>query len=66
VAYYFQTKTAFDYYKDKQTGSTIKNLSLKAIRECFIPLPPIAEQHRIVTAIELAFGQLKQITGSLK
>lgn len=34
------------------TGTTIKNVSLKAIKNLLIPLPPLAEQHRIVARIE--------------
>ena len=28
----------------KYTGTTIKNIPLKALRECPVPLPPIDEQ----------------------
>ena len=34
------------------TGTTIKNVSLKAIKNLLIPLPPLAEQHRIVARIK--------------
>lgn len=34
------------------TGSTIKNLSLKAMNDFPVPLPPIAEQHRIVAKVD--------------
>lgn len=34
------------------TQTTIKNVSLKSIREVPIPLPPLAEQKRIVAKIE--------------
>ncbi len=34
------------------TGSTIKNLSLKAMNDFPVPLPPIAEQHRIVSKVD--------------
>ena len=33
------------------TGSTIKNLSLNAMNGFPVPLPPIAEQHRIVAKV---------------
>ena len=34
------------------TGSTIKNVPLKAINDFYIPLPPLQEQRRIVESIE--------------
>ncbi len=36
------------YAFSSATGSTIKNVSLKSMREFIFPLPPLAEQHRIV------------------
>jgi type I restriction enzyme S subunit len=40
-----------NYALSNATGTTIKNLSLKAMN-CFpIALPPIDEQHRIVTKV---------------
>ena len=47
-----------DYANTSATGSTIKNVSLDAMRNFFIPLPPLAEQQRIVDAIEKAFEQI--------
>ena len=37
-----------EYATNKATQTTIKNVSLKAMRDLPIPLPPLAEQHRIV------------------
>lgn len=37
-----------NYAFNVATGSTIKNVSLKAMREFKVPLPPIPEQNRIV------------------
>lgn len=41
-----------EYAFQSATGSTIKNVSLKAMREFYVPLPPYPEQHRIVTKID--------------
>ncbi|HAT3998318.1 TPA: restriction endonuclease subunit S, partial [Elizabethkingia anophelis] len=40
------------YANNNATGSTIKNLSLLAMRELFIPLPSPLEQQRITSALE--------------
>ena len=41
-----------EYAHSKATGSTIKNLGLKAINNFPFPLPPLAEQHRIVAKVD--------------
>ena len=51
--HYFQK-----YVEVSATGSTIKNVSLKAMNRFLIPLPPLSEQHRIVTAIEAIFTRI--------
>ena len=39
----------------------IPNLSLENISNCTIPLPPLAEQERIVNAVETLFAQIDKI-----
>ena len=39
----------------------IPNLSLENISNCTIPLPPLAEQKRIVNTIEELFAQIDKI-----
>ncbi len=41
-----------DYAFESATGSTIKNVSLKSMREFCTPVPPLAEQQRIVAKID--------------
>jgi len=39
-------------------GSTVKNLKANTVKQVLFPLPPLAEQKRIVTAIETIFTQI--------
>lgn len=45
--YYLQSQEALNYYENRKTGSTIKNLGLKALKEMKVPLPSKKEQKRI-------------------
>lgn len=40
------------FLRFRAKGTTIKNVSLAAMRSFPIPLPPLAEQKRIIAAIE--------------
>lgn len=50
--YILQTKYAKEFFEQQKTGSTIKNLGLKALREFRIPIPSIEEQNRIVAILD--------------
>ena len=43
------------------TGSTIKNVSLKVMREFIVPLPPCEEQCRIVEKIDILMSQCDRL-----
>ena len=49
--FYLQSQDAINYYECSKTGSTIKNLGLKALREMKIPLPSIEQQKEIVNVL---------------
>ena len=59
--YLIESDYFLKYAFKSATGSTIKNVPLKAINEFFVPLPPIAEQQRIVAEIEKWFAVIKII-----
>ena len=50
--YLLQTNRSNAYYEKILTGSTIKNLGLKALREYQIPLPPIDVQKNIIKILD--------------
>ncbi len=52
IYYLLKTKYFIDYAEAEATKTTIRNVSLGAMRNLLIPLPPLAEQKRIVAAIE--------------
>lgn len=52
IYWLIKTKYFLDYANEEATGTTIKNVLLAAMRNFPIPLPPLAEQKRIVAAIE--------------
>ena len=51
IYYQLQSNKVYDYYNKELTGSTIKNLSLKSIRNLSIPIPPLQEQKTIAKVL---------------
>ncbi len=51
--YYLQSQSVINFFEGELTGSTIRNLSLKSIREIPIPLPPLPEQRAIAHILGL-------------
>ena len=51
-------KLAFDNFLEDGIGSSIPQLTVPMLKDKAIPLPPLAEQHRIVTRIENLFSKL--------
>lgn len=52
-------------FEQKATGTTFKAISADIIKQQFIPLPPFAEQQRIVAKIEELISLLDQIQTNL-
>jgi type I restriction enzyme, S subunit len=55
-----------NYAMGSATGSTIKNVSLKTMRELPVPLPPLTLQKRFAEHIQLIEAQKKQAQRSLE
>jgi len=51
---------------EKGTGTTFRAISADVIRSNYISLPPLPEQHRIVTKIEELFASLDKGIEALK
>ncbi|GHU60044.1 hypothetical protein AGMMS49975_28600 [Clostridia bacterium] len=57
MRHYAQSNLLNEYF----TGSTIKHLTGQSLSVILFPLPPLAEQHRIVDAIKSAFAVIDEI-----
>ena len=62
---YYWTKILKEKFIQKATGSTFASISIDIIRNEIIPLPPLAEQKRIVEKIGEIFSALEFIEESL-
>lgn len=50
-----------EIFESKASGSTVKGITIPSIQNTAIPLPPLAEQHRIVDRIEGLFAKLDEV-----
>jgi Restriction endonuclease S subunits len=62
----FRTDEYRMYIREISKGTNINNIKSKYINDFIIPLPPLAEQHRIVNAIETAFEQIDNIVKAIE
>ena len=65
LLYIINSQFCKNQFNDHLTGIGVPNLHLVDINKTFIPLPPISEQHRIVSKIEELFSYLDNITINL-
>ncbi|MBK9272057.1 MAG: restriction endonuclease subunit S [Saprospiraceae bacterium] len=66
VAYFFQAPSYKTYISNISKGVNINNLKREHITNLNFPLPPLAEQHRIVAKIEELFSSLDKGIEALK
>jgi type I restriction enzyme S subunit len=50
---------------DNSKGTTVDTITIEKAKSYLIPLPPLAEQHRIVSKIEDFFAQLDEIENAI-
>jgi type I restriction enzyme, S subunit len=55
IKYAFMSSYFMNYANKELTGTTIKNVSLKTMRNFPIPLPPLPRQHEIVAHLDEVF-----------
>lgn len=58
VLRFLQSPQAQTYFKEVARGVAVKGVNIGDLRKLPVPVPPLAEQQRIVTAIEEAFSKL--------
>ena len=60
--YLLSSSYVFAQFSDKASGSTVSNLNIDKVIATTVPMPPIAEQERIVAKIEELFEQIDKIS----
>lgn len=61
VYWYLHSPAAQDYFAKNQKGVAVRGINVGDVRPMEIPIPPEAEQVRIVTLVECAFAWLDKI-----
>ncbi len=61
VKYVLSSRYFIDYAHREATGATIKNVSLKSMREFKVPLPSLKEQQTIVRQLDALRAETKRI-----
>jgi type I restriction enzyme S subunit len=56
---FLKTETVQNFFVSELTGSTIKNLSLKTLRETIVHLPCLAEQNKIANFLSSIDTKIK-------
>jgi type I restriction enzyme S subunit len=66
VAYFLQTASYWRAISEKKLGIAVPNVNATKLKQIFIPLAPLSEQHRIVAEIETQFTRLDAGVAALK
>jgi type I restriction enzyme S subunit len=62
----FETTFVKEQMHDNSKGTTVDTITIEKLKKYFVPLPPLAEQHRIVAKIEELFTSLDNIQKALE
>ena len=66
LAYFLQSPDYWVTIADEKLGIAVPNVNATKLKSITLPLPPTAEQHRIVAKIEELFSELDKAVESLK
>ena len=61
LKYYIESPAFIDQYVNESQGTTVATLTMVRVNEYLIPLPPLAEQHRIVEKLEQVLGEIDKL-----
>ena len=61
VKYYLMSNYGYNELTKYKKATAQESISIEAIRDVFIPLPPLAEQKRIVAKIEEVFSEIDKM-----
>ena len=63
--YLLSSSFAYEQFTNVASGGVVTNLNSDKVADTILPLPPLAEQKRIVSKIELIFTQMDTIEAAL-
>lgn len=63
--YLLSSSFAYEQFTNVASGGVVTNLNSDKVADTIFPLPPLAEQKRIVSKIELIFTQMDTIEAAL-
>lgn len=61
LKYYIESPAFIEQYANESQGTTVATLTMVRVNEYLIPLPPIAEQHRIVEKLEQLLDEIDKL-----
>jgi type I restriction enzyme S subunit len=61
LKYYIESPAFIEQYANESQGTTVATLTMVRVNEYLIPLPPLAEQHRIVEKLEQLLGKIDKL-----
>ena len=61
LKFYIESPTFVEQYANESQGTTVATLTMVRVNEYIIPLPPLAEQKRIVAKIEQLLGEIDKL-----
>ena len=59
--YFLSSAFAHKQFSDKVAGAVVQNLNSDKVADSYVPIPPLAEQHRIVEKLEQVLGEIDKL-----